>query len=162
MDRRKLLQTGGVAVAAAAAAPAAALAGGGNADQGLVGSWLGTVTATGSPLPPFEDLISFLDGGVVVESRRYALVPPPPFPRLLETTGHGAWTRTGDRTFEAFFRFLLQDDASTAPVGTDNVRLKVRLDGDTLSGTFHSDVRDTAGNVVDSFDGTYEAERITV
>lgn len=162
MDRKRFIAAGG-AVAAAAAVPAAALAdAGGSADQGLVGSWIGTVTATGNPLPPFDDLISFIAGGVVVESRRYALTPPPPFPPVLETTGHGVWTRTGNRTSEAFFRFLLQDQATTGPLGTDNVRLVLTLDGDRLTGTFHSDVKTPDGTVVDSFDGTYSAERITV
>jgi len=162
MDRKRFLATGGAA-AAAAAVPAAALADtGGSADQGLVGSWLGTVSATGAPLPPFDDLISFLDGGVVVESRRYALTPPPPFPPLLETTGHGAWKRTGNRTFEVFFRFLLQAAASTEPVGTDNVRLVLTLDGDTLTGTFHSEVKTPDGTLVDAFDGDYTATRIRV
>ena len=162
MDRKKFIAAGGAA-AAAAAVPAAALAdAGGSADQGLVGSWFGSVSANGNPLPGFDDVISFLDGGVVIESRRYELAPPPPFPPLFETTGHGAWKRTGNRTYEAFFRFLLQDQASTGPLGTDNVRLVLTLDGDTLTGTFHSDVRTPDGTIVDSFDGTWDAERITV
>jgi hypothetical protein len=159
MDRKTLLAAGGAA-AFAAAAPAVAHAD--NADQGLIGSFIGTVTATGAPLPPFTDLISFLGGGVVVESRRYAVQPGPPFGTLLETTGHGAWVRTGNRTFEAFFRFLLQDLASTNQVGTDNVTLQLRLNGDSLTGTFASIIRDPADNPLESFSGTYTATRITV
>jgi hypothetical protein len=94
--------------------------------------------------PPFTELISFLARGVVVESRRYAVRPGPPFGTLLETTAHGAWKRTGNRTYEAFFRFLLQDLASTGEVGTDNVTLELTLDGDTLTGTFTSVIRDPA------------------
>ena len=105
---------------------------------------------------------SGVDGGVVIESRRYELNPPPPFPPLFETTGHGAWKRTGNRTFEAFFRFLLQDQASGGPLGTDNVRLSLTLDGDTLDGTFNSEVKTPDGTVVDRFDGTWHGERITV
>lgn len=166
MDRKKFLATGGAAAAAAAAVPAAALAdAGGSADQGLVGSWFGQVVATTVPLPPFDDVISFLDGGVVVESRRYALFQPTPSgpgPKLLETTGHGAWKRTGNRTYEVFFRFLLQDDTSTVAVGTDNVRLHLTLDGDRLTGTFDSEALDTSGGSLGVFGGTYSAERITV
>ena len=162
MDRKRVLATGGAA-AAAAAVPAAALAdAGGSADQGLVGSWFGSVSANGNPLPGFDDVISFLAGGVVIESRRYELNPPPPFPPLFETTGHGAWTRTGNRTYEAFFRFLLQDQASGGALGTDNVRLTLTLSGDSLDGTFHSEVKTPDGTVVDSFDGTWHGERITV
>lgn len=159
MDRKTLLATGGAA-AVAAAVPAVAQAD--NADQGLVGSYIGRVTASNVPLPPFTDLISFLPGGVVVESRRYAVQPGPPFGTLLETTGHGAWKRTGNRTFEAFFRFLLQDLASTGEVGTDNVTLNVALDGDALTGTFVSVIRDPADNPQETFSGTYTATRIAV
>jgi len=162
MDRKSFLAAGGAA-AAAAAVPAAALAdAGGSADQGLVGSWFGSVSANGTPLPGFDDVISFLDGGVVIESRRYLLTPPgAPF-RLLETTGHGAWKRTGNRTYEAFFRFLLQFESTTDAFGTDNVRLALTLDGDALSGTFHSEVRSPDGTLLDAFDGTWDGERIAV
>ncbi|HEY6053883.1 MAG TPA: hypothetical protein VIU86_08110 [Gaiellaceae bacterium] len=162
MDRKKFIAAGGAA-AAAAAVPAAALAdAGGSAGQGLVGSWFGSVGVNGNPLPGFDDVISFLDGGVVIESRRYLLTPPgAPF-RLLETTGQGAWKRTGNRTFEAFFRFLLQVEQSTDAFGTDNVRLTLTLDGDTLDGIFHSEVRATDGTRLDAFDGTWHGERITV
>jgi hypothetical protein len=159
MDRKQLLAAGG---AAAVAAAVPAVARGDAADQGLVGSYIGRVTAVDTPLPPFTDLVSFLPGGVVVESRRYAVQPGPPFGTLIETTGHGAWKRTGNRTFQAYFRFLLQDLASTGEVGTDNVTLDVTLDGDTLSGTFASEVRDPADNPVETFSGTYTASRITI
>jgi hypothetical protein len=159
MDRKALLTTGGAA-ALAAAVPAVAHADGG--DQGLVGSYIGHVAATDTPLPPFTDLISFLDGGVVVETRRYAVEPGPPFGTLLETTAHGAWRRTRNRSYKAFFRFLLQDLASTGEVGTDNVTLNVRLDGDTLTGTFTSEIRDPADNPLESFSGTFSATRIAV
>jgi hypothetical protein len=159
MDRRALLATGGAA-ALAAALPSVAQAD--NADQGLVGSYIGRVTATDAPLPPFTELISFLAGGVVVESRRYAVQPGPPFGTLLETTGHGAWKRTGNQRFEVFFRFLLQDLASTGEVGSDNVTLVLALDGDSLTGTFASVIRDPADNPVESFSGTYTATRIAV
>ena len=88
MDRRRLL-TAGVATLAASALPAHAH----NDDHpDIVGSWLGTVTATNPPLGQFNDLISFHEGGVVTESRRY-FVPATPLGNLLETTGHGAWER---------------------------------------------------------------------
>src|SRR5947208_17155004 len=120
MERRKLLRA--TAVAAVAAATPATLSAQEGSDEGLAGSWFGTVTATNPPLGQFNDLISFHSGGVVTESRRY-LVTPTPFGNLLETTGHGAWTKTGGDTFEAFFRFLVEDANTGAPTGTDNIRL---------------------------------------
>jgi hypothetical protein len=120
-------------VIAAAALPGATAAAGG----GIVGSYLGTVTATNPPLGQFNDLISFHDGGVVTESRRY-LVKPTPLGNLLETSGHGAWEKTGGDTYEAFFRFFIQDADTGAPIGTDNVSLSLTLDkqAGTLSGRY--------------------------
>ena len=130
-----------------------------------LGSWSGTITATDPPLGSFGNLISFHEGGVVNESRRY-YVPETPLGPLLETTGHGAWKRTGSRSYEAFFRFLLQQapPSAGAPIGTDNIRLKLRLErgGDRFTGTFESNIRDNAGAVVFTARGTISGERIEV
>ena len=133
-------------------------------DQDLVGSCLGTVTATNPPLGQFNDLISFHTGGVVIESRRYFVPPPTPFGSLLETTGHGAWERTGKNTFKAFFRFLVQTSAEGIPVGTDNIRLYLTLDrhAGSLTGTFESQIKNTADTVLLTVTGTFAATPITV
>ena len=118
---------------------------------------------TNPPLGQFNDLISFHTGGVVTETRRY-LVSPTPFGNLLETTGHGAWDQTGKNTFEAFFRFLLQNASSGAPIGTDNIRLFLTLDTTTgkLTGTFQSQIKDMAGNLLLTVTGNYSAALITL
>ena len=161
MDRRQLLTAGVVAAVAASGAPPARAQQGSNQD--LVGSWFGTVTALDPPLGQFNDLISFHTGGVVTESRRY-FVPGTPLGNLLETTGHGAWKRTGGHTFEAFFRFLLQNADTGAALGTDNVRLRLRLDrsSGTLNGTFESQIRDMADVLLLTVKGTYSATPIAV
>ena len=161
MNRRKWLLS--AAAAAAVATPGAALAHGDGDDDGIAGSWIATVTATDPPLGSFASLISFQPGEIVIESRRY-LVKGTPFGDLLETTGHGAWTRTGTRRFEAFFRFLIQNHDTGAPIGTDNIRLQLRLsrNGETLNGTFQSQIRLTDDTVVFEAAGTYTATRITV
>jgi hypothetical protein len=167
MDRKQLLKTGAVAGAGAlvAAGPAAAH-GNDDDDTGVVGSWFGTVTATNPPLGSFNDLLTIHDDGTVVESRRYYVVAPPPFPNLLETTGHGAWKQKGRKPVEAFFRFLLQEPPPSTgnPIGTDNIRLSLAVDrsGQKLTGTFVSQVKDNDGNVLIQVEGTYTAERITV
>src|SRR5262249_22096901 len=157
MDRRQLLTAGVAAgtVAAVVAADATLTHAKDDADDDLVGSWFGTVTATNPPLGQFNDLISFHTGGVVTQSRRY-LVPGTPFGNLLEPTGHGAWERTGRNTFEAFFRFLLQSHDNGAPIGTDNVRLSLQLDRHTgtLTGTFQSQIKNTADTVLFTVTGT--------
>jgi hypothetical protein len=162
MDRRRLFTAGGAAVLAAAAGKSA-LADGGD-DQGIVGSYFGTITAVNPPLGSFNDVISFHEGGVVTESRRY-FVPATPFGPLLETTGHGAWKRTGNRTYEAFFRFLLQEapPSAGAPVGTDNIRLRLRLSrSGKLTGTFESNIKDNTDTVIFTATGDFTAEPITV
>jgi hypothetical protein len=161
MERSHLFTTGEAAGdVAASATPAPARAGD---DHDLVGSWFGTVTATNPPLGPFNDLISFHTGCVVTESRRYS-VPGTPLGKLLETTGHGAWEQTGEHTFEAVFRFLLQDADTGAPLGTDNVRLSLVLDhaAGMLTGTFESQIKDTANVVLQTITGNYLAMPITV
>ena len=100
----------------------------------------------------------------MTESRRY-YVPFTPLGPLLETTGHGAWKRTGNRSYEGFFRFLLQEapPSAGAPLGTDNIRLELKLErSGKLRGTFESNIKDLSGNVIFTAKGDFEAERITV
>jgi hypothetical protein len=164
MNRKQPLAAGAATGAASLADAESAAAK--NSGQGAVGSWFGTVTATNPPLSSFASLLSILEGGVVAESRRYYVVPLPPFPELLETTGHGAWKRTGKRSYEIFFRFLLQQPpvSAGAPIGTDNIRLLLDYDAaaDTLGGTFVSQVKDNANNILIQVEGTYTATRISV
>ena len=86
--------------------------------------------------------------------------------RCSRPRAHGAWKRTGARSYAAFFRFLLQQapPSAGAPVGTDNIRLAVRLDrgGDAYAGTLESNIRDLNGAVVFTARGTVSAERIVV
>jgi hypothetical protein len=114
-----------------------------------------------APLGQFNDLISFHTGGVVTESRRY-FIPGTPRGNLPATTGHGAWRRTGGHTFEAFFRFLVQDADTGAAPGTDNVRLSLTQGGGTLTGTFESQIKDTADTVLLTVTGDYSATPISV
>lgn len=110
--------------------------------------------------------MSIHEGGVVTDARRYYVVVPPPFEPMLETSGHGAWKRTGERTYELYFRFVLQQAPPSAgnELGTDNVRLALTYDpdADTLSGTFVSQIKGVDGGVIAQFEGTYAAERIKV
>lgn len=51
-----------------------------------------------------------------------------------------------------------------APIGTDNIRLKIRLErgGDRFTGTFASNIRNMEGAVVFTARGTISGERIEV
>jgi hypothetical protein len=162
---RKGLLASGAAGAAALATASPALAdrdrGRGHADD-IVGSWYGRVTADDPALGSFEELLSFHSGGIVSDAHRL-YIPATPFGPLLETSGHGAWktTRNG---YTAFFRFLLQQapPSAGASVGTDNVRLNIRLDrsGNHFTGRFESTIRDTSGAAVFSVTGDVAGERI--
>ena len=161
MDKRQLLTA---TLAAGVAASGTSSPARSDDDQDLIGSWFGTVTATNPPLGQFNDLISFQTGGVVIESRRYFVPPPTPFGSLLETTGHGAWKRTDKSTFKVFFRFLLQTATDGVSVGTDNIRLSLKLDRNagTLTGTFESQIKNTADTVLLTVTGNFAATPITV
>jgi hypothetical protein len=161
VDKRQLLTA---TLAGGVAASATSLPARGDDDQDIIGSWLGTVTATNPPLGQFNDLISFHTGGIVIESRRYFVPPPTPFGSLLETTGHGAWKRTGKNTFKAFFRFLVQTATDGVSVGTDNIQLSLKLDRNagTLAGTFESQIKNTADTVLLTVTGNFAATPITV
>ena len=161
MDKRQLLTA---TLAAGVAASGTSSPARSDDDQDLIGSWFGTVTATNPPLGQFNDLISFQTGGVVIESRRYFVPPPTPFGSLLETTGHGAWKRTDKNTFKVFFRFLLQTATDGVSVGTDNIRLSLKLgrNAGTLTGTFESQIKNTADTVLLTVTGNFAATPITV
>jgi hypothetical protein len=109
-----------------------------------------------------EELISFHRDGIVSDAHRL-YIPATPFGPLLETSGLGAWKRTR-HGYTAFFRFLLQQapPSGGTSVGTDNVRLNVRLErgGDRFSGRFESTIRDTSGAPVFTATGDIAAERI--
>lgn len=128
----------------------------------LTGSWKAAVTPISPPgVDPFTDLLTFTSDGSVIETRRL-FVPATPFGALIETPGHGAWTRTADGQFDIHFTFLLQGASDGSDVGTDNIHLQVSLDatGKVLSGTFESTVKDPSGNALFTATGTFSATPI--
>ena len=135
-----------------------------NGNQQLEGSWFATITATDpAGLEPFKGLLTFTRDGNVIEARRL-YVPDSPFGPLIETPGHGSWVRVGQRQFKVKFMFLIQSFPDGVHIGNDNIEmvLDVSRDGDSLSGTFVSQVRDPATNSVVFFQaiGTITASRI--
>jgi hypothetical protein len=109
-------------------------------------------------LDPFTDLITFTPDGSLIEARRL-FVPASPLGPLMETPGHGSWTRVSEREFDCHFIFLLQGAVSGSDIGTDNIHLRLRLDstGSTLTGTFESTIKDPSGNPVFTATGTFNA-----
>lgn len=130
------------------------------------GSWRLTVTAVDPPLGELSSLLTLIPGGGVIESRR-PYVPFTPFGPLLESGGHGAWTRTGGRGFAVQFMFLLQGapDGPTPgqDLGTDNIRMQLRLSGPShLTGTFRSQIKDPSDAVLFTVSGTVAGTRLEV
>jgi hypothetical protein len=160
---RKGLLAGGAAGAAALAGAVPASAHDDRDGDGIVGSWYGRVTADDPALGSFEELMSFHPAGIVSDAHRL-YIPATPFGPLLETSGHGAWRATGRDGYTAYFRFLLQHapPSDGASVGTDNVRLNIRLERgrNRFSGRFESTIRDTAGTPVFTATGDISADRI--
>ena len=150
------------ALAAATPAPAS------DAGANLEGSFAMTITATEpAGLPPFKGLITFTPNGDVLESRR-PYVPFTPFGPVIESSGHGAWTRTGRRQFGVLFQFLIQAAPNNTvftngeDLGTDNIRLQLvrSHSGESFTGTFASAAKDADGNVVFAARGTVTGTRL--
>jgi hypothetical protein len=70
----------------------------------------------------------------------------------------------GRNTFEAFSRFLLQNDSDGAAIGTDNIHLWLTLGSGRgrLTGAFESQIKNTAEEALLKVTGTFSAIPITV
>jgi hypothetical protein len=81
--------------------------------------------------------------------------------RLLATA---RGSQLGETHLKAIFRLLLQKDSDGTAIGTDNIRLLLTLGPghSKLTGTFESQIKNTAGSVLLEVTGTFSAIRITV
>lgn len=164
----KLRRIGSIGLVVALAALTVPVARADGEEQNMAGSWAMTITAVEpAGLPPFKGLITFTRDGEVLESRR-PYVPYTPFGPVLESSGHGAWTRTARRQFAVVFQFLIQAAPNNPTftngedLGTDNIRLQITRsrDGETFTGTFASAAKDAQGNVVFEARGTVTGTRL--
>lgn len=77
--------------------------------------------------------------------------------------GHGAWKRTGFKTFSATNKaFVFDADGTLALVLTNDTDLEVSSNGQSFTATFSTEAALPDGTVVDSFTGTSTGSRITV
>jgi hypothetical protein len=107
----------------------------------LAGSWMVNVDR-GPALPALKSLQSYTGGHAVIEiSNGGATVRSP---------SHGAWQRTGDRTFGSTIVFFRYDPATGAYVGTAKIRhtLELARDGRSFAGVAVAEFRDAAGNLL--------------
>jgi hypothetical protein len=126
----------------------------------IVGSWMETITFSGVPIPPLKSLVIFSsDGTVTVADQGNVNVAA----GQLFSAGAGSWVAQGERTF-AWTTVELISDLSGNLTGTLKVRGVYTVDesGNSYSGVFFAEVKDPAGNVLFSIDGTNAGQRIQV
>ena len=130
--------------------------------KAIVGSWLDTVTVTDGPT--FKSLSTYTEDGSVVFNDQGSVLTEPPFPRVF-SAGHGVWVHQGGRTFSTTTLQLISDLKGDG-VGNLLAVLKLRAtitlneSGDSYSAVFKAEFNDPAGNLIASFEGTTEGQRI--
>lgn len=121
-----------------------------DANHDLKGSWSVVVTANAvsicngpeiaPPPPPFTELASYADGGVVTETNtqlNFNSAPLSPGLPFNASDGHGAWKRSGNH-FAANFIKLLYDTSGNYVANTD-IAERIWVDDqdeDSFTGTF--------------------------
>ncbi len=79
------------------------------------------------------------------------------------SVAHGAWERTGSRTFEATNKgFIYAPDGSLSLLIKNQGSLEVSADGNSLTAAFASEISIPGGPVIDSLSGTATGTRIQV
>lgn len=125
----------------------------------LVGTWITTITPDGSDAPPpFPGLLTFMADGTALFS---AAGPPIP---ALGNPGHGAWKRTGDRTFVATFvqltfADLFHQDGSLKL--TLNIKLNEKLD-ELTTAQDQARIFDLEGNELVTLGGSQRGKKLQV
>lgn len=112
VDRRQILKGAGALSAVGAIAalqiPTAVLANDDEGRRGVEGSWLETITVGGNLFPPFQALGTFAGGGGMVATASIDMAKG-----ALSGPTHGAWVRTGARSFRwKAHAFSFADDGS--------------------------------------------------
>ena len=126
----------------------------------LVGSWIETVTFDGGFMPPLKSLVNFsADGTVTVADQGNVNLAA----GQLFSAGTGAWVAQGERTFSWTVVELISDLNGNL-VGTLKVRGTYTVDtsGNSYTGVFLAEVKDTSDNVLASIGGTNAGQRIVV
>ena len=128
--------------------------------KSLVGSWIETVTFDGGFMPPLKSLVNFsADGTVTVADQGNVNLAA----GQLFSAGTGAWVAQGERTFSWTVVELISDLNGNLQ-GTLKVRGTYTVDasGNSYSGVFLAEVKDTSDNVLFSIGGTNAGQRIVV
>ena len=107
----------------------------------LVGSWMVTVNR-GPALPGLMSLQTYTRGRGVVENSNGG--------PTARSASHGAWLRTGARTYRSTQVFFRYDPDTRAYLGTVKLRHELELarDGQSFTGVAVGELRDPAGNLL--------------
>ena len=126
----------------------------------LVGSWIETVTFSGDVMPPLKSLVNVSAEGTFTASDQGSVNLAA---GQLFSAGVGAWVAQGERTFSWTILNLISDLNGNL-IGTLKVRGTYTVDdsGNSYSGVFQAEVRDTSDNVLFSVGGTNAGQRIVV
>lgn len=126
----------------------------------FVGSWIETVTFSGGVMPPLKSLVNVSSDGTFTASDQGNVNLAA---GTLFSAGVGAWVAQGERTFSWTILNLISDLNGNL-IGTLKVRGTFTVDdsGNSYSGVFQAEVRDTSDNVLFSVGGTNAGQRIVV
>lgn len=129
-------------------------------DNQPTGSWQFFVKVQVPGEPVIANLVSFHADGTVVSIPAAA----PDLNNTFFSVGTGVWRHTTGSLFEAKFYSMMHVPSQAGPVLVAYQRalgiLTLAKSGNTLSGTFKVEILDSAGNVLESFNGTVEGARI--
>jgi hypothetical protein len=117
----------------------------------LAGAWLVSVDRTG--LPALKSLQTYTKGGGVVETSNGGAGA--------RSAAHGAWERTGARTYAVTMVFFRYDPAGGAYLGTVKLRREIEIapDGESFTGVSVGELRDPAGNLLPGSNTRRDIER---
>ncbi|MCA1699683.1 MAG: hypothetical protein LC790_12590 [Actinobacteria bacterium] len=135
-----------------------ASAGSQDGENQLVGSWMVSVDR-GPALPALKSLQTYTKGRGVIEISNGGTA--------VRSPAHGAWERTGGRTYGTTVVFFRYDPSNGAYIGTLKIRHSLELapDGQSFTGVAVGELRDTAGNLLPGSNTRRDAivaERINV
>ena len=122
----------------------------------LDGTWALTVPGT-----PFRINRTFFSNGTNVDASSFTPITQTPG-ALIDTDGHGAWTKTGPGQYAVTLLFFQLNPATGALNTYGKVRESVVINGDSYRGTFKTDIFLPNGTPIIHVGGTTEGHRIPV
>lgn len=112
----------------------------------LTGSWKVRITSTTPGPPPFDEMITFCEGGGLIETNNLF---PNAFFNQNASPGHGAWRYEGKQRYSFSFTKFLFDLQTNQPIGSLTTKGTITLRTPTMwEGPAFVTIRDVNGNVL--------------